>query len=264
MANYWGVVKGGPFTNKPSQTGSNSPALVGGTGAANCGAIYAIDVENYIAAGNNSYAFGATCAANTGAVTSADTLTVRRAAIPIAAADATRLQMCTTRSSAEITLGGACTGDGAEIHDLMTNIYYIDQQSNQSATYPSLRRKSLVAGPAFQDVEIIPGIEDMQIQLGWDSGESGQAVQYVNPGSAVLGSGGQIVAVRIWLLVRGETTDRQFADSRTYEYGDRYASNGVVNNLNAASSSTKAYKPNDNFRRVLVSRTFFVRNAKGT
>jgi len=265
MANYWGLQKSGTaFANKPAQIGATnpSPALVASTHGVDCGATHAIDIENYIAATNNNY--GLSCAAKSttgGAMPSADTLTIRHAAAPIATLDASTLQLCSSRNYGEIIKGSTC---GDEIHDLKVNTYYVAQQSDNNASSPALRRKALIKGPDFQDVEIIPGVEDMQIQLGWDSsGETGQATRYLNPENAAL-AGGQIVAVRVWMLIRAERPDAAYTDTQTYEYGDRDKGNGVVADLSAASAATMAYKPNDHYRRLLVSRTLFLRNTLGT
>ena len=121
---------------------------------------------------NNGYALG--CAENSTAVSSADTLTVRRAATATAAASGARLQICATRKTATVVSDAATICPNGEIHNLIVSGYYVDQQSDQSNTYPSLRRKTLGTNnagtsAAFTDVEIIPGVEDMQIELGWDN-----------------------------------------------------------------------------------------------
>jgi hypothetical protein len=129
-----------------------------------------------------------------------------------------------------------------------------------------LRRKTLIAGPAIRDDEIIPGIEDMQVQFGIDpTGTSGIATRYIDPDT--LSVNDQVVSVRIWFLVRSEKSEVGFKDGRVYEYGDRVsADNGGCNvtNLNATGAAGCAYAPGDGFRRLLVSRTIQIRNALGT
>jgi len=265
MANFWGLAKNGAaIVNKPSQLSAPNPsaAMVASiTGLTACGATYSVDVEKYVEGSNNQYS-PVSCAASTGAVATADTLTVRRAAIAASTAvDSTKLQICSNRNHTAIINGGTCTD---EIHDLIVNHYYVDRQSSLSSSLPSLHRRQLITGPTFRDDEIIPGVEDIQVQFGWDStGTSARAEQYVNPDSAVL-AGGQIVAVRVWILVRAESADPAYRDARQYEYGDRAATNGSTSDLSAAGSAAYAYVPNDNYRRLLVSRTIFVRNAVGT
>ena len=103
----------------------------------------------------------------------------------------------------------------------------------------------------------------MQVQFGIDpAGTSGSAQRYVNPSAVPLGA--QVVAVRIWLLVRAENPEVGFRDGRTYEYADRLVATGTTANLNAANAAGRAYVPADGFRRLLVSRTIQIRNALGT
>jgi len=278
MANYWGLVKdGAAIINKPTQLNppTSSGSLVASNGANSCGATYAIDVEKYTQGSNDSYSFA--CGPNSTAVASADTLTVRRASTTVeSAVSATTLQICSNRDVAEIILGNKPCAD--ETHNLIVNGYYVDQASDQSSTLPSLRRKTLITGPAFQDVEIIAGIEDMQVQFGIESTNDpstsafgGAATRYVNPDDAALTptppAATHVVAVRVWLLVRSNSLDQTYTDSNIYEYGNRDAGAGktnTVSDLNSAGSSGKAYKPGDHYRRLLVSRTFFVRNVVGT
>lgn len=266
MANYWGMKKdGADFENKATNTNVTNTVgtLTVSTGAVSCGTTYATDTENYIAASNNDYASGIGCTANGSASASADTLTIRRVATTTTPATDTRLQVCSTRKTATMTRDNAATCPNGEFHNLVVNGYYIDNQSDQSSTLPSLRRKTLGTNnagtsPAFNDVEIIPGVEDMQIELGWDnsSTDAAGAVRYGQPGT--LPAGGRIIAVRVWLLVRAEQRDTTFTDARTYSYADR------TGTATATLTDGAAYAPADNFRRLLVSRTFFVRNVTGT
>lgn len=293
MANYWGLMKDGTsITNKAPASASLSPLISSSSSLNTCSNNFVFDTDNSIAADNNNYSFvdiSGSCSPEPGnAVTSADTLTIRRVAaissgsssssssasssstVPATETlDPNLIQVCSTPQGASLITGGTtcpsvAQGNGA-IYNLEVNAYYIDQQSAQSATLPSLRKKTLISGPSITDVEIAPGVEDMQVQFGWDSNDSGSAISYVNPGDAVLTSTtGQIVAVRIWLLIRAESPDASFTDSTTYEYADRAQGNGTTNNLNTATAATEAYVPNDHYRRILVSRTIFVRNALGT
>ncbi len=278
MANYWGMVKdSSKITNKESQGGTSTASGLSAGVADDCGPTF-IDPETYIGASNNNYNLA--CAANSTAVVSADTLVVRRTATAAVAATNTRFQICSSRQEARLTLGAdaACPAN-AEYHNLLAHAYYVDQQSDQNNTYPALRRWTLIAGPpgdpGYSDVEVIPGVEDMQIELGWNNEGSEaftstpDAVRYVQPENAVLTNpagfpNGRIVAVRVWLLIRAEAPDATFTDTRTYLYGDRAVANGTVDDLNDAGAVGAAYAPNDNFRRLLVSRTFFVRNASGS
>ena len=102
--------------------------------------------------------------------------------------------------------------------------------------------------------EIIPGVEDMQVQFGIDpSGTLRQRAALRGPGAIPIGA--QVVSVRIWLLVRAENPEVGFRDTRTYQYGDRVTATGTTADLNAANAAGRAYVPADDFRRLLVSRT---------
>lgn len=252
MSNNWGLVKGaGVIDGQAAQTVTSAGAPT------NCGTNFARDLILNLEGDNNSYGFPSTCGAyGAAAAASSDTLTVRRAAATVVAPGATspaRLQICSTRVMGQlVTDSAACTAAPAgQVNDLVVHSYYISQDSLQSPGLPSLRRKTLIGGPAFRDDEIIPGIEDLQVQFGIDTtGTSGVATRYVNPDEVNVGGvpdGSQIVSVRIWLLVRAENPEVGFSDGRTYSYGDR-----------------SAYAPADGFRRLLVSRTIQIRNALGT
>jgi type IV pilus assembly protein PilW len=260
MSNYWGLVKGsGVITNQVSRTETSAGDPT------ECGANFARDLMLNIEGTDGSANFACTDWRDD-AVASADTITIRRAATTPSSVTTGKLQICSTRVVGELVEdSGSCTAAPAgQVNDLIVNSYYIAKDSNGQPGVPSLRRIALVSGPEFQPEEIIPGVEDMQIQFGIDpSGASGVATRYVNPED--VGAGEQIVSVRIWLLVRAETTEVGFTDGRTYEYADRNEeANGTTNDLNAADAATKAYAPADGFRRLLVSRTIQLRNALGT
>jgi hypothetical protein len=104
---------------------------------------------------------------------------------------------------------------------------------------------------------------------------TGNATRYVNPDDALFaGTGWQIVSVRVWLLVRSDAPEVGFIDGRTYEYGDRLQAAGTTADLADAGEAGKAFQPaasdDDSatsikrFRRMLVSRTFQLRNTVGT
>ena len=249
MASYWGLNSSSSnFVNKSTRT------TIGASNSTNyCGADYATDVDKYIEASNTSYLshngslLSCTPKDNTASSTS-DSITIRRTIATDSASspDGSKIQVCSTRTSISLIKNSLATCANGEIRDLITNGYYINQHSDQDNNIPSLRRKTLSAGPSFIDTEIIPGVEDMQIELGWDNGngptDTLSAVRYVSPNN--LPNGGRIVSVRIWLLIRADAQDMAFTDDRTYSYADR-----------------SNYTPNDHFRRILISKTIFIRNA---
>ncbi len=292
MSGNWGL------TNVSDGIGGKAlptdPQLaLGGAGAAACGVNLPLLLGFPVQGTNASYA--ATCAAgdatvlgNNAAMPNADTITVRRAsAITVPPATASGpLRICSTRTSGllvtDIT-GTFCQDVNAKIYNLIVNLYYVDQSSTQAGV-PSLRRKALNAGPAFQDDEIVSGVEDLQVQYGVDltggtGATSGAATEYLNAGATLTNlltnaaAPAQIAAVRIWLLVRSDSPESGFIDDHIYEYGDRLQANGTTGDLTSVAGNTKAYQPSlsaDNsfagvkhYRHLLVSKTIQIRNALG-
>jgi hypothetical protein len=215
-------------------------------------------------------------------VATADTLTIRRASVlPLAAFTNNTLQLCSEFGFGNqiFSTAGACSAaPNGRISNLIVNAYYVDRNSGQAAGLPSLRRKALAPGPAFIDEEVIAGIEDMQVQFGVEtfavSAENATALPstYIDPAALTLLQ--QVVAVRVWLLVRSDAPEPGFSDDRCYAYAARVCANGVTADLNNAGQTTLGFQPSssaDNsatsvkrFRRLLITRTFFLRNAYGT
>ena len=293
MANYWGLVKGATLVSGQAAQSAGAAAIANNSQVLVCGTNFAVDLMTTLQGDNNQYVLSPSRAAGcntlsgwtTSAQVSSDTLTVRRASTvpsvdganqPLSVANV--LQICSSRLAARVySDGSACgTSPSAQANNLIVNAYYVDNNSSTAAGLPSLRRKSLttVAGvKQFIDQEIMPGVEDMQVQFGIDaSGVTGVATRYVNPNAVPAGAA--VVAVRVWLLLRSEAPEPGFIDNRTYEYGDRAVANGSVSTLNAAASAAKAFVPSGaasnaltsikRFRRLLVCRTFQIRNSLGT
>ena len=236
-------------------------------------------------------------------VVTADTITIRRAAErcdPAAPcttaftnqATAGVLQICSQRDHGALVADGtACTAPVVappfgQVNNLLVDAYYVDRNSDEQANLPSLRRKRLtsIGGVIqFQDQEVVAGVEDMQIQFGIDptfqaniSTTTATATRYLDPDDAMtaLRNGAQIVAVRVWLLVRADSGEVGFTDNRQLTYADRLVATGVTGDLNALANGGKAYNPALNpdatpigarhVRRLIVSRTIQIRNAVGT
>jgi type IV pilus assembly protein PilW len=152
----------------------------------------------------------------------------------------------------------------SQSHRLIVNGYYVSPNSSLDTPgnpVPSLRVKTLIGGgaggPRIVDQEVLPGIEDLQVQFGVDTDldgapNRGSIDRYVDPGDPILNPlsaafipDAQILAVRLWVRVRAERTENGFTDINNYVYADQ----------NVAA-------PNDQFRRVVVSKTIYVRNAR--
>ena len=303
MANYWGLLKGAePITNKASKT--DPVASFAGGAATDCGNNFGVDLENGIEGTDASYPTTAPkCKPfNDNRMPTSDTITVRRASrIPSSSPTAVGpLRVCSTHTNGTLATSStpplcaaALTADAndpiALMSDLIVNLYYVDNDSDGSGTtgngIPSLRRQWLnPATKEFKDQEIIRNVEDLQVQFGVDRTGGfgtgrGAATQYLEAGTDLTNlltsttKPAQIVSVRIWLLVRADTPEVGFTDTRVYTYGSRTGSTNT-GDLTAIGSKTKPYQPSLNsdnsptgvkhYRRVLITRTIQLRNALGT
>jgi len=150
--------------------------------------------------------------------------------------------------STDVVPNSAAT-DGS-IHDVIVNAYYVSNQSKYDASLPALRRRSLV-GEVMQDQEIIPGVENLQVQLGIDTTGNGEVDGYVDSDRA--DPGVPIHSVRLWLLVRSEMTEQGqgYQDTKTYVTPDA--------DLTDISPATDENYPAE-FRRRTITKTIYLRN----
>ena len=190
-----------------------------------------------------------------------DTFTTRRTTVAVTnlVPGEGRLQIQSTRMQGQIIDDGQMpVGFDAltsETHDLLVNSYYVAASSTLIPGVPTLRRKTLgVAGgaPQITDVEVAPGVENMQLQFGVDMNADNTVDRYVNPGDPVIDPTAagwvptaRVMTARVWLLVRSINPEQGIVDLTDYEPGD--IDLGV---------------PNDQFRRLLVSKTILLRNAR--
>jgi len=275
---------------------SNDAAMTGVPAAINaCGTNFVVDLLKAVQGSNNAAGPVATCAPPTAApnnagayVAGTDTLTIRRASTePAAAASAAKVQLYLNsikRTNQTIfvsaTAPGAITVTPArQVRDLVVRTYYLASNSASQANYPTLWRKSLGTSggaPAMIDEEILPGVEDFQVEFGVDTGDhdgvpgvdpaidkvapigmpdyfNGIVSRWVTADNALLdptidGRYAQVVAVRVWLRLRSDVAETGFTDNRTYTY----AGNGGWTPPAAVAG----------FRRTLMSRTVYLRNVR--
>ncbi|MDE0001097.1 MAG: PilW family protein, partial [Rhodospirillaceae bacterium] len=102
-------------------------------------------------------------------------------------------------------------------------------------------------------------VEDLQVQFGVDTDRVGELGRgsidlYVNPEDSPLDPGdpgfmpeARVLAVRIWLRVRAERPEQGFTDTAEYVYADQDIA-----------------APNDAYRRIVVTRTIQLRNARSS
>lgn len=257
MASNWGrnsrglAVEGRSIIGDPNPNGLPQPG-------ANCAVDWVLNLALPIDGTNNGY--GLACAATGGNQASSDVVTIRRASVAATPLEAGRLQIQTTRIQGEVFADGAIPGGFSAVdsatHNLVVTSYYVAPTSTLIAGVPTLRRHRLIgggaAGPRIIDEEVAPGIENLQIQLGIDVDQDNTVDRYVNPGDAIYNPnavgyipGARVMTARIWMIVRGVNIEPGVLDARNYQPGD------VVLGV-----------PNDSFRRMQVSKTILLRNAR--
>lgn len=255
MASNWGrnsralAVEGRSLAGNLNPKGLPAPAT--------CGAGWVLDLAMFVDGDNNAYTLP--CGANGGAQANSDVVTVRRVTVAASVPEPGRLQIQSTRIQGELFADGIIpanyTAADSSTHNLLINSYYVAAQSDLIPGSPTLRRKSLttIGGvPTIIDQEVAPGVENLQIQFGVDVDGDNDVDRYVNPGDPVYDPaavgyvpGARIISARIWLLVRGITPEVGIVDLRNYKPGD--VDLGVYN---------------DAFRRMQVSKTILLRNAR--
>lgn len=141
------------------------------------------------------------------------------------------------------------TGAAVRTAELVSNGYFIHTSTNSdpnkctgSAAIPSLYRIALRSG-ALVSEEIAYGVDQFQVQYGLDTNADGTVDSYVDaPVATDTTSWGQVIAARVWVLVRAECPETGYTNSNTYAIG----------NVN--------YTPNDGYRRQLFTSTVSLRN----
>lgn len=258
MASNWGRTSRGLAIEGRSMAADPNPKNLGAV-PLDCGADWVLDLAMPVDGANN--AFNLPCAAQGGAQAASDLITVRRATVVPQVLEAGRLQIQTTRVQGEVFDDGAVPAmfnpADSSTHNLMVSSYYVAQPNagNLIPNVPTLRRKTLTMNggvASIQDQEIAPGVENLQVQLGIDVDEDNTVDRYVNPGDEIYDPtaagyvpGARVITARIWLVVRGTSRENGVQDDTDYEPGDV--------DLGAF---------NDSFRRLQVSKTILLRNAR--
>jgi type IV pilus assembly protein PilW len=250
MAGYLGLVAPGSEVAGMTPAGSEPPPqlVVGGT----CGASLALDLARPLAGADGRFAAGPDLPLGCGpspvgrAMPGADTLILRAAEATPSSPDAGRLQLESQRFAARLLADGQrLLGEDSQINDLAVSVFYVSEDATGSPGRPSLRRKRLIGGtsPTFQDEELVPGVEDLQVEVGIEDpdGDGSKVLGYVSLDA--LPAGARLRSARFWVLVRSEGADVAAAPMPALAYANR-----------AQDAETSR------FPRLLASRTVALRN----
>ena len=270
MAGYWGLVnraeliadRAAPAAERPARFTSLQGARIDHCGGPMSN--WAIDLERSLAGANNGY--GLSCPAYGGdPAAGSDTLVVRRAAEPAdSRLDPERIYIQANRTGGTLFVPSASCTDAtdascvpeaqppptAQSRVLLVRAYYVAARSTLGPDVPSLRRKSFgnpgaaIVSSAVTDEEIVPGVEDLQVRLGVDTDGDGNVDQSVDPGAVPPGAA--VVSATLWLRIRAGERETGYVDDRAYQYADMAG----------------AWTPRDAYRRILVTKTIQLRNAR--
>ena len=267
MASYFGLTsRSDKIQGRATPQAPIPPGLHVGN---DCGTNWTINVAEQVSGTNNAYRW--TCPAfGRAAQPAADSFVVRRvSANPVAPPlEGGTLYVQSARFQNSQLFVGPSVPAGylpttSQTHRFTVNGYYVSAHSSLDTpgnSVPSLRVKTLVGGargPRIVDQEVLPGVEDFQVQFGIDTDVVGAAARgsinrYVNPGDPILDSfraafnpDATILAVRIWVRLRAERPENGFTDTMSYTYADQIVP-----------------APNDHFRRIVISKTIYLRNAR--
>jgi type IV pilus assembly protein PilW len=173
-----------------------------------------------------------------------DVVVMRYAApwVAVGALAANRLYLRSSLFEGKVFVGAAEANVLNEVQDqpqsvreLQAYAYFVGDSGRtcNGALVPSLFRVRLDDDGQPRTEELLPGVDNLQVQYGEDG-------RYVDADAVV--DWNAVITTRIWLLVRAECAEIGFNDGRTYTMGDQV----IV--------------PNDNFRRQLYSSVVMVRN----
>lgn len=150
-------------------------------------------------------------------------------------------------SGGQKVLQGSPAITGVPLADFLVQeyVYYIGVD-DADANLPALRRLAL-SGGGFVDEEVVPGIEQLQVQfIRLDTARNSQSLnpdQIVGQASATgFTDWEEVTAVRLWLLARNRTAEPGYSNTSTYDMGDQ------------------SYAVNDGFRRQLFTTVVQLRN----
>ena len=193
-----------------------------------------------------------------GAHAASDSLTLRHASQETTVPRAGRLQVYSQSlaSAGPLLLFGNGRAPGPVdldhvVRDLEVRTYYVANSSVDRPGWPALRVKALTesrGAAQFRDEEILPGVEDLQVEIGVAviAADGAWRVHYVAPDSPRVREG-VVVAIRLWLRILADVTEPGFNDGRTLTYA----------NVIFTPSPVEAKQ-----RRMVIERTVALRNAQ--
>ena len=257
LARYWGL------TSQPAAV--TNPAGIAVTCGGTDVSLWALDFRATVDAQDDTYNVVDCPSFNDTPRAGSDVLILRHAEPWRAGVEAVpanqRVQVQTTLGGGQLFSNGirplGVPAGTSSTNNVAINVYYVSNASSFDPSLPSLRR--LVLGPTgdFDDQEVIPGVENLQVQFGVDTDNDGDVDRYVDrdqplldPAAAGFDPDGRVIAVRLWMLIGTPSDDPAWVDERRYTTPD--ADLGDLVGGSADYPGT--------FRRLQISKTIFLNN----
>jgi len=250
MAGYLGLAAPGSDVAGATPVGAEPPPELVVSGA--CAPSLALDLARPLAGADGDLAAGVDiplgCEASPAgrAMPGTDTLIVRGTAAAPTPPDAGRLQLESRRFEARLLADGQRRlAEDSQVNDVVTSVFYVSRDATAARGRPSLRRKRLVGGaaPSFQDEELVPGVEDLQVEVGISQPGSNDSRQLHYVSLDTLDADADLRSIRLWVLVRSDGPDSVERQLPALAYANR---------LQEAEVSR--------YPRLLASRTVALRN----
>lgn len=248
LARYWGL------NAEPATVEVPAGITISCSGSADVAA-WALNVDVPIEVSDDNYDLPCTAFSNTPRAGS-DVLILRHAE-PWSggtepALEAGRLQVQTSLAQGRIFDDGVSPDLGADStrHNVVVSAYYVNERSSFDASQPSLRRLTLRADGSLGEDEVIPGVENLQVQLGIDTNDDGGVDRYVDGDNPLVTGDAAIIAIRLWMLVGTPADDQGWKDTSRYPTPD-----ADLGDLIAGSDGYPA-----DFRRTQISKTIYLNN----
>jgi len=243
MAGYWGL-------NYSPDTITNSGDVSLGE---ECATGWATDYANPFVSVNNDNTGYDPCVPDADYKANTDILTIRRASSnPVTVYHPGHLYLRTSLTEGSVSKadsGGTITASVAEVpaatYEVLAHAYYVRPWSETAGDgIPSLVRE-VISGGAVTTERLVEYVEDFQVTFGLDTDGDGSVDRYENDGISA-GEVDSVMSIIVETLVRANTFESNYTNTRTYQMGDR-----VLGPFN------------DGFRRQVFRDTLFIRNWSG-
>jgi len=164
--------------------------------------------------------------------------------------------------------GYPLTAAAVRTAELVSHAYFIHTSTSSdpgkcpgSDAVPSLYRLALVNG-ALAAEEVAYGVDNFQVQYGLDTDADNSVDSYIDAVAPTDPRWSQVIAARIWLLVRAECPETGYDNANTYAMGNVNYSPGTTDldgdgNIDGDVDGDG----NDDYRRQLYTSTVRLRNS---